>query len=182
MVIVTKSDTKILLSKENKYTKIALGVAVVLIVMLYLISSAAPANSETKNYNGLIAIIICVIAYYYYTKRNTKSLSNEEVIKLIAQYLYRNAAIHIDSTYSNIKIIEGNIGDRYIQLTTPAMTFLYRDEIGIVEQHPGLLVTQVLRERADDELTITRGKMKLKEDAMYRRLDDIGALPEEADE
>lgn len=176
------SNTKILVSKENRSTKIALGIAIILIILLYLVLSANPENSEAKNYNGFITLALIGGAIYYYTKRKTKTLTNEQVIALVAQYMYRNAAIHIDSIYSNIKIVQGNVGERYIQLKTPAMTFLYRDGFGIVEQHPGLLVTQVLKEQAEDEIAITRGKMKLKEDAMYRRLDDMGALPEEASE
>lgn len=176
---INTPNTKILVSKENRSTKIALGIAIFLIFILYLVLSANPNGPESENYNGFITLAIIGVAIYYYTKRKTKTLTNEQVIALVAQYMYRNAAEHIDSTYSNIKIVQGNVGERYIQLKTPAMTFMYRDGFGIVEQHPGLLVTEVLKEQAEDEIAITRGKIKLKEDAMYRRLDDMGALPEE---
>lgn len=176
-------NTKILLSKENRSTKIALGIAIVLIIVLYLVLSAKPEDPEATNYNGYIALAIIGGAIYYYTKRKTKILTNEEVTELIAQYMYRNTGEHIDRSIKNVKIVEANIGERLVQIKVPLLTtFLYRDGYGLVEQHPGLLVTQVLKERAEDELAITRGKMKLKEDAMYRRLDNMGALPEEVDE
>jgi hypothetical protein len=147
-----------------------------------MVLSANPEDPEAKNYNGYIALGIIGVAIYYYTKRKAKILTNEEVTALIAEYMYRSTGNHIDRIPSNVKIVEGNVGERWVQLKVPSMTFLHRDGYGIVEQHPGLLVTQVLKERAEDDLATELGKLRLR-DAMHRQqLDDMGALPEEVEE
>ena len=138
-------------SKRQKWLEITVGLAVIVIIIMVLVFSgssddtiATPsADDDTKDntLNYVIAAIVgCGLGYFLLRKRDNNNipiLPDGEIIEFIADTIYRDHGIYLDTRIYNVRVQRGIPGEAYVEFLKEALMFLHYSNIGIIERYPG---------------------------------------------
>lgn len=179
-----KTDTVFLKSKENKASKIALTLAIVIIFIMLLIFFSGGSNEGNGAMSGVTKLIlpaICIAILYLMIVKKRNPLTQYDIIKNVADSHHKQTGKILNTTPSNTRVSRGGIGETYIEFIDQIYTFLFLDGVGIVESYPGLKIDDIKRAKQDDKITMQMARAGIAKHAQMDKLDRLGLLPDEED-
>lgn len=169
-------DYSKLKSKRQKYLEIALVLALLIIVIIAAVLYTTP-KTETETEveevekeplwkNGWLQLFVlgAILLYLYTRKKEVKHLQNFEIIKLIADTIYQEKGLYLDTSLENVTVKKGGADEVYVEFDSNKRTFLFEQGVGITEIHNGKTITDVIDEKSKDVI-----QMKLAEQGIARK-------------
>lgn len=184
-------------TKREKSLKIALMLAIMLMVIGFLIFSnddntsvetgivdnSKPAFDTYKwGFFGLAAILMYIV--FGRNKNSITAKTDEEIIKFVADKVYIKRGIPLNTSLDNVTVQKGGVDETYVEFWDKKLTFMYLEGTGIVERYPGKLIQNIKKGKHSDviEMEMAKGKVATKKlaDLHNTRLEAYDLTGEEA--
>ena len=161
-------------TKREKSLKLALLFAIILMVIGFLVlsnddevTSVEDDSKPVTNWWKWICFGLVSIVLYLIFGRNKNLLSiktDEEIIKFVADEIYKDKGIYLNTSLSNVRVQKGGVDETYVQFLDRFLTCLYLEGVGIIERYPGESIKQVKKAKQGDiiEMELARGHVAKK--------------------
>ena len=161
-------------TKREKSLKIALVLAIILMVIGYLvfsnddesISVEDDSGAETNNYKWGFFALGAIILYLIFGNGN-KSLpvkTDEEIINFVADEIFEDKGIYLNTSLNNVRVQKGGVDETYVEFLDKHLAFLYLENVGITERYPGESIKQIKKAKHGDiiEMEMAKGRVAKK--------------------
>ncbi|MCK5614929.1 hypothetical protein KAR91_74390 [Candidatus Pacearchaeota archaeon] len=166
-------------SKTDRATKIVLWLALVLIFMMLLIILAQGGAGGVSNRMLLAVIVVVIVGFFVKRKKRNAPKSQADIIKFVADHVYKHFASELNVLSVNVE--RGAAGETYVHFIEDRITYLYLENVGVIETHVGKDIGIVKRENQTDEIAMAVAKDGLASQRNRERLNDAGLYKEEGE-
>ena len=115
---------------------------------------------KEKDYSWVKWVVGGIIILYFATKNKPINMpkNDEEIIKFVANELYREKGLYFNKKIDNVRTQRGAPGETYVEFLKEHITYLYLDDVGIVERYPGESIKNVKEGKQGDEIEMELAK------------------------
>ena len=184
-------------SKRQKWLEITVGLAVVVIIIMVLVFSgssddtiATPAptittadEKDNSSLNYVIAVIVgCGLGYFLLRKRDNSGmpmLPDGEIIEFIADEIYQEQGVYLDTRVYNVRVQRGIPGETYVEFLKESQMYLHFNGVGIIERYPGESIKIVKGAKADDKIQMDLAKIGIAKKRHIDTMEKLGLTEEE---
>ena len=174
--------------KKQKWLEYAVFFAVVIMIVGYAVFSninntEEPATTEEPSKpNYLIYIIPAGIIAYLILNSKTAlppPKTVEEIIKTVADTVYNDRGIYLNTTNSNVRVQRGAPDETYVEFLTESFTYLYLENVGIIEKYPGESIKAIKKAKAEDKIQMKLAEIGIARKKHMEKLEELGLTTEE---
>ena len=126
---------------------------------------------------GLVAVLLYPI--FVNGKRSSPVKTDEEIIKFVADEIYTDKGIYLNTSLNNVRVQKGGVDETYVQFLDTFLTCLYLEGIGIIERYPGESIKQIKKGKQGDIIEMKLADIGLARKKHMEKLDAYGLTEEE---
>lgn len=181
------------ISKKEKWLKLALVLAVVIIIFGALIftefnkkeepETIEIIDSEKSNNLWYIKYIIIgnviILCFLFKGGKAQPTLKpDEEIIKFVADEIYMNKGIYLDTNNSNVRVQRGAPEETYVEFLKEHIIYLCLEGVGIIERYPGESIKSVKEGKQDDKIQVKLAEIGIARKKHLETLEEYGLTEE----